>query len=180
MSKIYTKTGDRGQTSLVGGTRVPKYHPRIEAYGTVDELCSYIGLIIDTDENYDRKLFLQNIQSKLFIAESLLATEKEVAKQLPHLAEADITMLETQIDFMDSELPELHNFILPCGTTLTSLCHVARSICRRAERIIIRLSETEHVDDLIMIYLNRLSDYLFTLARKYMHEQGKQDILWKA
>ncbi len=180
MSKIYTKTGDKGQTSLVGGTRVPKYHARIEAYGTVDELCSYIGLIHDLDENTERKKLLQNIQCKLFIAESLLATEKEVAKQLPHLIYADIALLESQIDMMDSELPELQNFILPSGTVLTSHAHIARCICRRAERIIIKLSEEEHVDNLVIIYVNRLSDYLFTLARKFLHEQGKQDVLWKA
>jgi len=177
--KIYTKTGDKGETSLIGGTRVPKYHDRIEAYGTVDELNSYIGLIRDQLDNNHYKDILLEIQDRLFTAESLLAADKET-KTLPHLKEEDILLLEKEIDEMNLQLPELRSFILPGGNTIISHCHIARCICRRTERIIIRLAVNYSVEDIIIKYFNRLSDYLFVLARKLGKDNNIPDQLWKA
>lgn len=179
--KIYTKTGDKGETSLIGGKRVPKYHLRIEAYGTVDELNSFVGLIKDHDINPHYKNILLQIQECLFIAESLLAKdETDKIIQLPCLKESDISLLETEIDIMNNELPQLSNFILPGGGMAASNAHVARCVCRRAERIIIDLSEKMPVQEIIIRYFNRLSDYFFVLARKLAQDTGAGDIIWKA
>ncbi len=179
--KIYTKTGDKGETSLIGGKRVPKYHERIEAYGTVDELNSYIGLIRDLDVNEATRLLLLEIQDRLFTAESLLAEDPETSQRpLPQIFEADIELLEREIDAMNETLPPLHSFILPGGHPIVSHCHIARCICRRAERITIRLSETHPVSNLVIKYLNRLSDYLFVLARKIGYDLDAKEVIWKA
>jgi cob(I)alamin adenosyltransferase len=179
--KIYTKTGDKGETSLIGGTRVPKYHIRIEAYGTIDELNSFIGLIRDQNiEPHYRDILLQ-IQENLFIAESVLAYDPEAgSRKLPCLREQDITILEEEMDRMNEKLPDLHNFILPGGHTTVSYAHVARCVCRRAERIIIELSEKNPIPEVIIRYINRLSDYLFVLARKIAFDNGVEDVVWKA
>jgi cob(I)alamin adenosyltransferase len=179
--KIYTKTGDKGETSLIGGKRVPKYHERIEAYGTVDELNSFIGLIKDHDIDKHYKEVLLKIQDRLFVAESLLARDEgEVKVKIPELHEEDIKILEREIDEMQQKLPELTSFILPGGGLAASYTHVARTVCRRAERIIIKLSETVEVNELVIRYFNRLSDYLFVLARKLAHDKGEGDVLWKS
>lgn len=166
--KIYTKGGDKGETSLIGGTRVPKFHPRIEAYGTVDELNSFIGLIADQNIDKHYKDILLIIQERLFVIESLLAVDPDSQLQtnLPDIETADIELLENEIDLMNENLPELRAFILPGGHPAVSYCHIARTVCRRAERLIIRLSRTASVDSLILQYLNRLSDYFFVLARQ--------------
>ncbi|MFP4289539.1 MAG: cob(I)yrinic acid a,c-diamide adenosyltransferase [Bacteroidales bacterium] len=179
--KIYTKTGDKGETSLIGGKRVPKDHIRIEAYGTVDELNSFVGLIRSQDINPHYQQVLLDIQENLFVAESLLAKDEgEVKVQLPCVKEDDITMLEKEIDKMNEELPELKNFILPGGHISASYAHVARCVCRRAERIIITLSSERKVPEIILRYINRLSDYFFVLARKLSHDKNTGDILWKS
>lgn len=180
--KIYTRTGDKGKTSLIGGTRVPKYHPRIEAYGTVDELNSYIGLIRDHKEvSAEVKALLLEIQDRLFTIESQLAHDPETKlnKPLPEIREEDVVQLESAIDLMNEDLEPLSSFILPGGHVIVSHCHVARCICRRAERIIIRLSELHHVDLLNIKYLNRLSDYLFILARKVAKDLDAPETLWE-
>lgn len=179
--KIYTKTGDKGQTSLIGGTRVPKYHPRIEAYGTVDELNSYIGLVRDLNISTEIKSLLLEVQDRLFTIESQLALdpEKTLNRPLPEIYEKDVLRLETAIDNMNEELPALSSFILPGGHVIVSHCHIARCICRRAERIAIRLSELHPVDFLNIKYLNRLSDYLFVLARKLAKDLNAPETLWK-
>lgn len=179
--KIYTKTGDKGQTSLIGGTRVPKYHPRIESYGTVDELNSYIGLIRDHDIAEDVRALLLIIQDRLFTLESQLAHDPDtkLTKPLPQIYEEDIVQLERAIDKMNEVLEPLTSFILPGGHVVVSYCHVARCVCRRAERICIRLSEVHPVNQLNIKYLNRLSDYLFVLARKLAKDLGAPETLWK-
>lgn len=179
--KIYTKTGDKGQTSLIGGTRVPKYHPRIEAYGTVDELNSYIGLIRDHDISENFRELLLYIQDRLFTLESQLAHDPETKlnRPLPEIFESDIEQLEQAIDKMNEDLPPLTSFILPGGNVVVSYCHVARCVCRRAERICIRLSEVHPVNPLDIKYLNRLSDYLFVLARKIGQDLNASETLWK-
>ena len=177
--KIYTKTGDKGHTSLIGGTRVPKHHLRIESYGTVDELNSYIGLIRDQDIAAKHKDILKEIQDRLFTIGSSLASDPETSKmKIPDLHTADIELLEKQIDLMDSELPALRHFILPGGSNAVSFCHIARCVCRRAERLSVHLSEDSFVDDKVVVYLNRLSDYLFTLARKIGNEQQVTESQW--
>lgn len=179
--KIYTKTGDKGETSLIGGKRVPKYHLRIEAYGTVDELNSFIGLIRDHQIDPHYRNVLLRIQENLFVAESLLAKDEgDTRVKLPCLNEEDVTMLEQEIDAMNEALPTLSHFILPGGTPETSFAHVARCVCRRAERITIELSEKMPVPEICVRYLNRLSDYLFVLARKLAFDKGVEDILWKS
>ena len=165
--KIYTKTGDKGQTSLIGGTRVAKYHIRIESYGTVDELNSYIGLIADQEIDAHAKQILKQIQDRLFTIGSSLASDPEKSKMIiPDLRTEDIELLEHEMDEMNTKLPELRHFILPGGSNAISFCHLARCVCRRAERITVHLAEESTVDNNVIIYLNRLSDYLFTLARK--------------
>jgi len=177
--KIYTKGGDKGETSLLGGTRVPKYHDKIEAYGTVDELVSYIGLIRDQEISDHYKSILINIQQILFTAETHLAADSEKSSaNLPQLSENDIIILEQEIDSMNEDLPELKSFILPGGHQTVSYCHIARTICRRAERLVIKLAENYPVDLLVIKYLNRLSDYLFVLARKLTTDLGAKETSW--
>jgi cob(I)alamin adenosyltransferase len=179
--KIYTKTGDSGQTSLIGGTRVSKAHLRIESYGTVDELNSYIGLVRDQPANVGRQGVLQEIQDRLFTIGASLASDPEKSKmKIPDLKEEDIQLLEQEIDKMTSILPELRSFILPGGHQSISFAHVARCVCRRAERICIDLQQNEFVADLVIKYLNRLSDYLFTLCRAMHQDLQTPEIAWQA
>ncbi len=180
--KIYTKTGDKGETSLIGGTRVPKYDDRIEAYGTVDELKSYLGLIRDQDISEASKDFLIEIQDRLFTIESSLATDFEnlPKRKLPSIQELDIAFLEKEIDVMNETLPNLTSFILPGGNIVSSHCQVARTICRRAERMTIKLATTTKVQELNIKYLNRLSDYLFVLARKFIYDFDGEETKWNA
>ena len=178
--KIYTRTGDDGTTGLIGGSRVKKYNIRLEAYGTVDELNSYIGLIrsMQTDEHTDHVLDI--IQNKLFVIGANLATEESIdliKKQLP-CKKTDIELLETEMDEMNASLPELRNFILPGGCQASSFCHVARTVCRRAERHIVELAENKEVDANLIKFINRLSDYLFVLSRKVNQDQNAAEILW--
>ncbi|MEI6764062.1 MAG: cob(I)yrinic acid a,c-diamide adenosyltransferase [Bacteroidota bacterium] len=178
--KIYTRTGDKGRTALIGGTRVPKYSLQIEAYGTVDELNSFIGLLRDQDIDHHVKKILGHVQVILFNIESHLAADSaESLKGLPQVAEDDILTLENEIDSMNDNLPALRHFILPGGHILVSHCHVARTVCRRAERIIVHLAAEREVDALILKYVNRLSDYLFVLARKLAKDHGAEEIQWK-
>ncbi|MCX6186429.1 MAG: cob(I)yrinic acid a,c-diamide adenosyltransferase [Bacteroidetes bacterium] len=178
--KIYTKTGDKGETSLIGGTRVPKYHLRIESYGTIDELNSYIGLIKDNLSNNSALPILNEIQDRLFTIGSLLASDPDKSKmKIPDLHESDIELLETEMDKMDAELPELKSFILPGGHAIASYCHIARCVCRRAERLVVQLSNESEVAEIIQIYLNRLSDYLFVLSRKIVYDFKATEIEWK-
>lgn len=177
--KIYTKTGDKGQTSLIGGTRVPKHHSRIETYGTVDELNSYIGLISCQDINENYKLLLKEIQDRLFTIGSSLAADPEKSKmKIPDLHDSDISLLESEMDTMNEVLPPLKHFILPGGNTVVSYCHVARCVCRRAERLTVALAEDSFVDERVTIYLNRLSDYLFVLARKLNMDFNTEENIW--
>ncbi|HET8829779.1 MAG TPA: cob(I)yrinic acid a,c-diamide adenosyltransferase [Pelobium sp.] len=177
--KIYTKTGDKGYTSLIGGTRVPKHHLRIESYGTVDELNSYIGLIKDQDILQEDQDVLKEIQDRLFTVGSTLASDPEKSRmQIPDLLDADIELLEKQMDEMNTFLPPLKHFILPGGNTTASYCHIARCVCRRAERLAVHLAETEFVDEKVIIYLNRLSDYLFTLSRKIVFNNKNEENIW--
>jgi len=184
--KIYTKTGDTGKTSLFGGTRVPKYHLRIEAYGTVDELNSYIGLIRDQKIDKHTKEILLKIQNGLFTLGSMLATppEKEILKSgkerlnINKVSEESVVLLENEIDKMNESLPSMTHFILPGGHTTVSFCHIARCICRRAERIATQLSDESSINPQILVYLNRLSDYLFVLARKLTVDNQAQEIPW--
>ncbi|GAB3917785.1 cob(I)yrinic acid a,c-diamide adenosyltransferase [Mucilaginibacter boryungensis] len=177
--KIYTKTGDKGLTSLIGGTRVPKHHIRIESYGTVDELNSWVGLIRDQDiAEHDREI-LKQIQDRLFTIGSSLAADPEKSKMvIPDLHPEDIDLLEKEMDAMNEELPELRHFILPGGSNAISYCHIARCVCRRAERITVHLAEDNPVDERVIIYLNRLSDYLFTLGRRIAHQQQVPENKW--
>lgn len=178
--KIYTKTGDKGTTALFGGKRVSKADLRIDTYGTVDELNSWIGLIRDQPVNEKRKDFLVFIQDRLFTIGSILATEPGNTKvKIPALADQDTKALETEIDAMDSQLEPMRFFILPGGHQSVSFCHVARTVCRRAERLTIALHSQEPVDEMVIQYLNRLSDYLFVLARKMGAELNVEDTPWK-
>lgn len=179
--KIYTKTGDKGETSLIGGTRLPKHHIRIEAYGTVDELNSFLGLI--RDSIHEKELFdlLIAIQDRLFTIGSHLASdpEKDIKMKLPEINEEDVLILEKAIDKMNETLPEMKSFVLPGGHTVVSYCHVARCVCRRAERAVLKLAENEKVEEIIYKYLNRLSDYLFVLSRKLTIDFKANEIPWK-
>lgn len=178
--KIYTKTGDKGQTSLIGGVRVPKHNIRIEAYGTVDELNSYIGLLRDQDIDTNSKTILIEIQDRLFTLGSHLAADPVKSRmKLPEIELADVTLLENEIDKMNETLPEMRSFVLPGGHTVVSFCHIARCVCRRAERCVTHLAALENVEDIIHIYLNRLSDYLFVLSRKLTHDFNANEIPWK-
>ncbi len=176
--KIYTKTGDKGQTGLFGGMRLSKDHIRIEAYGTVDELNSYVGLIADSSENEQIQAELIEIQDRLFTLASHLAAQPGKKLALPDLLDSDITFLEEAIDRMDALIPPLKSFILPGGDVVASHCHIARCVCRRAERRVVTLAQSDEVPDVVIIYLNRLSDYLFTLARYICHLKGKAEIPW--
>lgn len=178
--KIYTKSGDQGETSLYGGKRVSKADIRIESYGTVDELNSYIGLLGDLEVNKGRKLLLKEIQDRLFTIGAALAADPDKPKlKKPDLLESDVELLEREIDLMQEQLPEMKSFILPGGHQHVSFCHLARTVCRRAERLVILLTETDPVEIVIMMYLNRLSDFLFVLSRKMTMELGVEEIPWK-
>lgn len=179
--KIYTKTGDKGETSLIGGTRLPKHHIRIEAYGTVDELNSFLGLIRDNIQEKELFDLLIAIQDRLFTIGSHLAsdTEKDIKMKLPEINEEDVLILEKAIDKMNETLPEMKSFVLPGGHTVVSYCHVARCVCRRAERAVLKLAENEKVEEIIYKYLNRLSDYLFVLSRKLTVDFKANEIPWK-
>jgi cob(I)alamin adenosyltransferase len=181
--KIYTKTGDTGSTSLIGGTKVRKNHARINAYGTVDELNAWIGLLGDQMSDTHIRELLREIQDRLFTMGSFLAMDpnKEVSMKIPELKENDIELLEREIDLMNETLPEMKSFILPGGSVAVSTAHICRTVCRRAERVTVELDETEPVSQpLIVKYLNRLSDYLFVLARWVGHQSGMEEIKWKA
>lgn len=179
--KIYTKAGDNGQTGLIGGRRVSKADLRIDAYGTVDELNSWIGLVCDQAVNNTRKEVLKEVQDRLFTIGAELATDPEKAPKqvMPAIVPADVTLLETSMDAMDDELSELRAFVLPGGHESVSFCHLARTVCRRAERLVITLNETSPVDPLVIQYLNRLSDYLFVLSRKMAQDLAVGEIAWK-
>ena len=177
--KIYTKTGDDGTTGLIGGTRVPKDHIRIEAYGTVDELNSYVGLIRSQEISKELQNKLAEIQDRLFTIGASLASDPIKSKmKIPDLLESDVEFLEKEMDSMNEELPELKNFILPGGNSVTSYCHLARCVCRRAERITIHLSRESSVEELLIKYLNRLSDYFFVLSRKLAHNAKVEEFIW--
>jgi cob(I)alamin adenosyltransferase len=178
--KIYTKKGDKGETSLIGGTRVPKCSMRIESYGTVDELNSYLGLVRDQNIASEYKVQLLEIQDRLFTIGSNLASDPEKSKmKLPGLFAQDIENLEQWMDEMDAVLPEMKSFVLPGGHQTVSFCHVARCVCRRAERIIVDLMQNEQVDELVPRYINRLSDYLFVLSRKLTQDLRAEESPWK-
>ncbi len=178
--KIYTKTGDKGLTGLIGGTRIPKYDIRIEAYGTVDELNSYVGLIRDQAIDEKSRTVLIEIQDRLFTIGSLLAADPEKNKMaLPQISETDVELLEKEIDAMNEYLPEMKSFVLPGGHTTVSFCHIARCVCRRAERCVLRLNEEHPINELTYKYLNRLSDYLFVLSRKLVIDNNAIETPWK-
>lgn len=181
-AKIYTKTGDLGKTSLIGGTKVPKNHLRIETYGTIDELNSYIGLVIDLVEHNPSKIILKEIQDRLFTVGSSLACDpdKEPLMKIPDLKEKDVVLLENEIDQMNTELEPMKHFILPGGHIAVSTSHITRCVCRRAERLCVNMQEHElFVDPLVIKYINRLSDYLFVLARYIAHLLNVPEIAWK-
>jgi cob(I)alamin adenosyltransferase len=178
--KIYTKTGDKGETGLFGGARVPKYHPRVEAYGTVDELNSYIGLLRDLIETPQYRAVLKDIQDRLFMIGAVLASDPDKQMMTPDIKESDIQLLENQIDMMESSVPILKNFILPGGHPTVSYCNIARTVCRRAERLVVLLNVEQSTDPLSIIYLNRLSDYLFVLGRKVGQDLGVEEVIWKS
>ncbi|AEG99985.1 cob(I)yrinic acid a,c-diamide adenosyltransferase [Lacinutrix sp. 5H-3-7-4] len=184
--KVYTKTGDKGTTALFGGTRVPKHHIRIDSYGTVDELNSYIGLIRDQEINQLYKNILIIIQNKLFTVGAILATdpEKMVLKNgkerlnINKITSEDIELLEREMDSMNESLPQMTHFVLPGGHQTVSFCHVARCVCRRAERLASALNDIEPFLPEALTYLNRLSDYLFVLARKLTHDLQADEVKW--
>lgn len=179
--KVYTKTGDKGQTSLIGGTRLPKHHIRIEAYGTVDELNSHLGLLRDVVDEPVTNTLLISIQDRLFTIGSHLAADPVKSKmQLPPIVEEDVVALEKAIDVITAQVPEMRSFILPGGHVYVSYCHIARCVCRRAERAVLRLAESEPVQEIHPKYLNRLSDYLFMLSRWLTLELKAKEIPWKA
>jgi len=178
--KIYTRTGDAGQTSLLGGTRVPKHHLRIEAYGTLDELNSHIGFVRDQGLSDDSTAQLIEIQDRIFTLGSHLASDPEKGKaKIPDLKPEDIEFLELAIDAMNEQLPEMRHFILPGGHPAVSACHIARCVCRRAERLIVHLSEISPVEASVIQYINRLSDYLFVLSRKISSDFNANETPWK-
>ncbi len=184
--KIYTKTGDKGTTALFGGTRVPKHHIRIESYGTIDELNSHIGLIRDQAIDLIHKKILMEIQDRLFTVGAILATDPEKATlkngkdrlNIPKVSESDIKLLEDNMDNMNAALPPMTNFVLPGGHQTVSFCHLARTVCRRAERLASHLNDMEPFQPETLMYINRLSDYLFVLARKLSHELQAEEIKW--
>jgi cob(I)alamin adenosyltransferase len=180
--KIYTKTGDLGKTSLIGGTKVPKSNILIETYGTVDELNSFIGLLNDHITDHHSKQILKEIQDRLFTIGSSLACDpdKEPKMKLPDLNEKDVELLEQEIDKMNESLPEMRSFILPGGSLAVSVAHVARCVCRRAERHCVQMQEQQvFIDPLVIKYMNRLSDHLFVMARYIGHITDVKEIEWK-
>ncbi len=184
--KIYTKTGDKGTTALFGGTRVPKHHIRIDSYGTVDELNSHLGLIRDQDINQHYKDVLIHIQDRLFTVGAILATDPEKAilkngkkrLNIPTISNENIERLEQEMDSMNESLPPMTHFVLPGGHQTVSFCHIARCICRRAERLTSALNDIETINPNTLMYLNRLSDYLFVLARKLSYDLQANEIKW--
>ena len=178
--KIYTKTGDDGTTGLYGGSRLLKSHIRIEAYGTIDELNATLGLVHASEKDGEMKSILETIQSKLFNIGSVLASNPDKEKDLPSVDETDIQLLEVTIDEIEKGLTPLKNFILPSGNKEISYCHLARTVCRRAERRLISLHEIHPVSPLILQYLNRLSDFLFIMARKMAKDYNLSEIPWKS
>lgn len=177
--KIYTKTGDKGETSLFGGRRLSKNHLRIEAYGTVDELNAHIGLVRDLVEPAGVGSLLFEVQNRLFVLGSSLACDPDSQPLVPDLKASDIQVLEQEIDRMEEGLPPLKHFILPGGHPTVSHCHIARCVCRRAERLCVALAQEEQVEPLILEYLNRLSDYLFVLSRHIGKQSGAEEVIWK-
>lgn len=180
MGKVYTKTGDKGQTGLIGGTRIDKHNPRLEAYGTVDELNSFIGLIRSFEINEREREILEIIQSKLFTVGAHLAVDDEHSdmKNSFMCTSYDIKLLEDEIDVINSKLPEMNCFVLPGGSSLVSYTHIARTVCRRAERRITSLMGITFVDDSIVKYINRLSDYLYILSRKFAVDNNVKEVPW--
>ena len=191
---IYTKTGDKGTTSLVGGTRVPKYDLRVECYGTLDELNCNLGLVRDLIIKRERKLGKSNIEvmkdlnvmellsiiNTLFNAQAIVACEKDdVKKVIPLVRDEDIYMLEKRIDQLEKELPPMKNFILPTGYYISSHINISRTVCRRAERLLCKLNDEKGVDENVLKYINRLSDYLFILSRKFMKDNKREEIIWE-
>ena len=184
--KIYTKTGDKGTTALFGGTRVPKHHIRIDSYGTGDELNSHIGLIRDQNISQHFKSILVEVQDRLFTVGAILATDPEKAilksgkarLNIPKISSNDIELLEKEMDAMNTELPPMTHFVLPGGHQTVSFCHIARCVCRRAERLATALNEIEPFQEETLMYLNRLSDYLFVLARKLSYDLQAEEIKW--
>ncbi len=181
-TKIYTKTGDKGKTSLIGGTKVFKSDIRIETYGTVDELNSYIGLVTDYTPDEHQRSILKKVQDRLFVIGSSLACDpdKETGMHIPDLNEEDVLLLESEIDSMNERLPVMKHFILPGGHAAVSSTHIARCVCRRAERLCVNMQQHElFIEPLIIKYLNRLSDYLFVLARFTAQELHVAEVIWK-
>lgn len=184
--KIYTKTGDKGTTALFGGTRVSKHHIRIDSYGTIDELNAWLGLIRDQEIASHSKKLLAVIQDKLFTIGAILATDPEKALlksgkerlNIPKINASDIELLEMEMDAMNESLPPMTHFILPGGHTTVSYCHIARTVCRRAERMATQLFEKEPFEENVLSYINRLSDYLFVLARKLSKDLKADEIKW--
>ena len=177
--KIYTKTGDKGDTGLFGGRRVPKSHLRVDAYGTVDELNAFIGLLCDALDDQHDKTILKTVQDRLFTLGSNLASDPKKNPITPDILPEDIALLEREIDRMDALLPALRNFILPGGHSTVSLCHVCRTVCRRAERLAVALHRKEPIETIILEYLNRLSDYFFVLGRMTGQHLGIPENIWK-
>lgn len=178
--KIYTKTGDKGETSLLGGQRVPKWHDRIEAYGTLDEFNAFLGMLLDAVDDPQLKEFLFRIQDRVFTIESVFAAATpDDMTGLPEIHEEDIVALEKAIDQMNETLPPLSSFVLPGGHPLVSAAHVARTVCRRAERCMVKVSRQTEREEMGIKYINRLSDYLFVLARKLGQQAGAKENLWK-
>lgn len=179
--KIYTKTGDKGQTSLLSGKRVSKNYIRIEAYGTIDELNSFVGLIRSFDIDETTKGNLIFIQNCLFSIGSCLATdEKKHNLKNSEISEKDIEFLEKEMDKIEEQLPKMKNFILPGGHQTVAITHICRTVCRRAERIIVELSEKEKIEDVIIMFINRLSDYFFMLSRKFMKDFNVEEVTWNS
>jgi len=179
--RIYTKTGDKGETALFGGRRVPKSDLRVDAYGTVDELNSFVGLLRDSVENQHIRGLLAHTQHRLFTLGAHLASDPAKHPPTPDLLPEDIKLLENEMDVMDEQLPPLKHFILPGGHKTVSVCHVCRTVCRRAERLTVALLQSgEPVEDLALQYLNRLSDYFFMLARYLAKELGVEEVVWRS
>jgi cob(I)alamin adenosyltransferase len=177
--RVYTRTGDKGETSLSGGTRVQKDHPRLDAYGTIDELNSHLGLIQSVIIDVGEKARLTQIQNRVFVVSSNLAVDNvELLQKLPHILEEDIVNLEKAMDLMLDQIPPLNNFILPAGNPAVASCHIARTVCRRAERCMVGLSRIADIDPILIRYINRLSDYLFVLARKTSYDFGSDEVIW--
>jgi len=177
--KIYTRTGDKGKTSLLSGARVSKYHLRIESYGTIDELNSLVGLLLTYEFDLGQKQFLSKVQNQLFDIGALLSDESEDNMyNLKRITDEDITVFEQMIDLMESRLEPLRYFIIPGGNQAAATCHVCRTVCRRAERFVVQLSENTTIDELIVKYINRFSDYLFVLARDIMRYHQIAEVKW--